>query len=81
MGRWKTNPRNIEHERAWAEALALLDPSEPARVDTPPRQWLTSIDDCGRFGRQGFAGNVAAFLPGRIEARPRRDMRWTRAPS
>ena len=34
--------------RAWAEALARLDPDKPPG-DVPARRWLQFIDDCGRF--------------------------------
>ena len=34
--------------RAWAEALARLDPDKPPG-DVPARRWLRFIDDCGRF--------------------------------
>jgi hypothetical protein len=34
--------------RAWAEALARLDPAEPP-IDIPPERWERFIDDCGRF--------------------------------
>src|SRR5262249_1938173 len=34
--------------RAWAEALARLDPSEPPSGMRPAR-WLRFIDDCGHF--------------------------------
>jgi hypothetical protein len=32
--------------RAWAEALARLDPNKPPS-DVPPQRWLRFIDDCG----------------------------------
>jgi hypothetical protein len=40
--------------RAWAETLARLDPARPP-CDTPPKQWLQFIDDCGRFIDDGWA--------------------------
>jgi hypothetical protein len=46
--------------RAWAEALARLDPNEPPG-DVPPRRWLRFVDDCGRFLDGGWAGRAAAF--------------------
>ena len=46
--------------RAWAEALARLDPNNaPAHV--PPWRWLRFIDDCGRFLDGGWARQAAAF--------------------
>jgi hypothetical protein len=48
----------IEHDggapRAWAEALARLDPARPSG-DVPPKRWLRFIDDCGRFLDDGWA--------------------------
>ena len=46
--------------RAWAEALARLDPNKPSG-DLPPQRWLRFIDDCGRFLDGGWAVR-AAFL-------------------
>jgi hypothetical protein len=46
--------------RAWAEALARLDPDKPPG-DAPPRRWLSFIDDCGRFLDRGWAARAAAF--------------------
>ena len=40
--------------RAWAEALARLDPSCPPG-DVSPKRWLRFIDDCGRFLDSGWA--------------------------
>jgi hypothetical protein len=40
--------------RAWAEALAQLNPALPP-CDTPPKRWLRFIDDCGRFLDDGWA--------------------------
>jgi hypothetical protein len=54
----------IEHDskapRAWAEALARLDPNSPPD-DVPPRRWLTFIDDSGRFVDRGWAERATAF--------------------
>jgi hypothetical protein len=41
-------------ERAWAEALARLNPAE-APCDIPSRRWSRLIDDCGRFIDDGWA--------------------------
>ena len=46
--------------RAWAEALARLDPNKPPG-DVPPRRWLRFIDDCGRFLHGGWALGIKAF--------------------
>jgi hypothetical protein len=46
--------------RAWAEALARLDPSKPP-ADVPPRRWLCFIDDCGHFLDAGWAARAAAL--------------------
>jgi hypothetical protein len=46
--------------RAWAEALARLDPNRPPN-DVPPRRWLRFIDDCGRFLDAGWAARAVAF--------------------
>ena len=46
--------------RAWAEALAGLDPNKPPG-DVPLRRWLRFIDDCGRFLDDGRADRAAAF--------------------
>src|SRR5262249_2050280 len=44
--------------RAWAEALARLDPScKPGEVS--PKRWLRFIDDCGRFLDSGWAAHAA----------------------
>jgi len=40
--------------RAWAEAVARLDPAYPP-CDIPPKRWLQFIDDCGRFLDDGWA--------------------------
>jgi hypothetical protein len=44
--------------RAWAEALARLDPSRPPS-DVSPQRWLRFIDDCGRFLDSGWAAHAA----------------------
>ena len=46
--------------RAWAEALARLDPNKPPG-DVPARRWLRFVDDCGRFLDGGWAVRAAAF--------------------
>jgi hypothetical protein len=46
--------------RAWAEALARLNPDKPPG-DAPPRRWLSFIDDCGRFLDAGWAARAAAL--------------------
>jgi hypothetical protein len=46
--------------RAWAEALARLDPNNPPG-DVPPRRWLRFIDDCGHFLDAGWASRAAEF--------------------
>jgi hypothetical protein len=46
--------------RAWAEALARLDPNKPPG-DLPPRRWLRFIDDCGRFLDGGWAVRAAVL--------------------
>jgi hypothetical protein len=46
--------------RAWAEALARLDPTRPPR-DMSAKRWLRFIDDCGRFLDDGWAARAAAF--------------------
>jgi hypothetical protein len=46
--------------RAWAEALARLDPAQPP-WDVPPRRWLQFIDDCGRFLDGAWAKHAAAL--------------------
>jgi hypothetical protein len=40
--------------RAWAEALARLDPAYPPG-DVSPKRWVQFIDDCGRFLDEGWA--------------------------
>lgn len=40
--------------RAWAEALARLDPNKPPG-DVPPKRWLQFVDDCGKFIDDGWA--------------------------
>jgi hypothetical protein len=44
--------------RAWAEALARLDPSRPPG-DVSPKRWLRFIDDCGLFLDSGWATHAA----------------------
>jgi hypothetical protein len=46
--------------RAWAEALARLDPSKPPG-NVPSGRWLSFIDDCGRFLDAGWAARAATF--------------------
>lgn len=46
--------------RAWAEALARLDPDKPP-ADVPQRRWLRFIDDCGHFLDVGWAARAAAL--------------------
>lgn len=46
--------------RAWAEALARLDPTKPP-ADVPPKRWTRFIDDCGRFLDGGSADRAAAL--------------------
>ena len=54
----------VEHDggapRAWAEALARLDPNKPPRQVTLER-WWRFIDDCGRFLDAGWAARAAAL--------------------
>src|SRR5262249_40226520 len=52
--------------RAWAEALARLDPNKPPN-DVPPKRWLRFIDDCGRFLDGGWAEHAAALGWGPLE--------------
>jgi hypothetical protein len=44
--------------RAWAEALARLDPARPPG-DVPPKRWLRFINDCGRFLDDDWAHRAA----------------------
>jgi hypothetical protein len=44
--------------RAWAEALARLDPANPPG-DVPAKRWLRFIDDCGHFLDDGWALRAA----------------------
>jgi hypothetical protein len=46
--------------RAWAEALARLEPNKPPG-GVPSRRWLRFIDDCGRFLDGGWADRAAAL--------------------
>jgi hypothetical protein len=54
----------VEHDggarRAWAEALARLDPAKPPR-DVPLDRWERFIDDCGRFLDLGWANRAEAL--------------------
>jgi hypothetical protein len=43
--------------RAWAEALARLDPAKPPS-DVPARRWLLFINDCGSFLDDGWAAKA-----------------------
>ena len=43
--------------RAWAEALARLEPAHPPS-DVPPKRWLRFIDDCGHFIDKGWASRA-----------------------
>ena len=54
--RWSDNCDEFEGRapRAWAEALARLDPAHPLR-DVPRPRWGQFIDDCGRFLDSGWA--------------------------
>jgi hypothetical protein len=46
--------------RAWAEALARLDPMRPPG-DVPPERWRGFIDDCSRFLDEGWAARAIAI--------------------
>jgi hypothetical protein len=46
--------------RAWAEALARLDPNKPPS-DVPPQRWLRFVDDCGRFLDGGWAARAVSL--------------------
>jgi hypothetical protein len=54
----------IEHDggapRAWAEALARLNPSN-APADVPVQRWVAFLDDCGRFVDHGWAARAAVL--------------------
>jgi hypothetical protein len=54
----------VEHDggapRAWAEAMARLEPNRP-HGDVPLRRWLRFIDDCGRFLDGGWASRAVEF--------------------
>jgi hypothetical protein len=52
--------------RAWAEALARLDPANPPR-DVPLPRWQQFIDDCGRFLDLGWANRAEALGWGPLE--------------
>ena len=68
--------------RAWAEALARLDPAQPPR-DLPPKRWVRFLDDCGRFLDGGWAAHATALGWGPLDlfgcnrARPYRMKRKT----
>lgn len=59
-----------EHEggapRAWAEALARLDPEQPSAGTTVGR-WAGFVDDCGRFIDQGWPAAAESFGWGPME--------------
>lgn len=80
--------------RAWAEALARLDPnSSPG--DVPLKRWRRFIDDCGRFLDSGWAERATALGwtppstcsaatasgPSRASTMPGCCGSWTQAPS
>jgi hypothetical protein len=44
--------------RAWAEAMARLDPNKPLG-EVSPQRWLQFVDDCGRFLDGGWALRAA----------------------
>ena len=46
--------------RAWAEALARLDPNRPPH-DVPATRWVRLIDDCGRFLDSGWVSKAEAL--------------------
>jgi hypothetical protein len=52
--------------RAWAEALARLNPAKPP-VNVPPQRWLRFIDDCDRFLDEGWAPRAAALAWGPLD--------------
>ena len=49
-----------KHARAWAEALARLDPNNPPH-DVPLDRWQRFIEDCESFRRLGWANLAEAF--------------------
>ena len=51
---------NVGARRAWAEAMAQLDPANPP-ADVPLARWKQFIDDCGRFLDQGWANRAEAL--------------------
>ena len=51
---------NVGARRAWAEAMAQLDPANPP-ADVPLARWQRFIDDCGRFLDQGWANRAEAL--------------------
>jgi hypothetical protein len=60
----------IEHDgdapRAWADALASLNPNR-APADVPPTRWLRFINDCGQFLDDMWAAKAAALGWGPVE--------------
>ena len=52
--------------RAWAEALAQLDPTNPPR-DVPLHRWQRFKEDSGRFLDQGWASCAEALGWGQID--------------
>jgi hypothetical protein len=46
--------------RAWAEAIARLDPAAPPG-DVPPKRWVQFLDDCGRFLDEGWVKKCEAL--------------------
>jgi hypothetical protein len=66
--------------RAWAEALARLDPNKPPQ-HVPLHRWLRFIDDCGRFLDGGWADKAAALGWGPLDlfgCNPRRHYTFPR---
>ena len=51
---------NAGTPRAWAEALARLDPAKPPR-DVPLARWQRFIEDCESFRRLGWANRAEAL--------------------
>jgi hypothetical protein len=49
-----------KHARAWAEALARLDPNNPPH-DVPLDRWQRFIEDCECFHRLGWANRAEAL--------------------
>jgi hypothetical protein len=52
--------------RAWAEALARLDPNKPP-ADVPPIRWVRFIDDCAHFLDSGWVTRAIALGWGPLE--------------